>query len=58
MEMKRKIKNKNKASLLSLTLILAVSPVVSIPGTVQLPTALQSREVHEKVWCTIQMSRL
>lgn len=49
MEMKRKIKNKNKASSLSLTLILAVSPVVSIPGTVQLPTALQSREVHEKV---------
>jgi len=47
--MKRKIKNKNKASSLSLTLILAVSLVVSIPGTVQIPTALQPREVYEKV---------
>ena len=47
--MKIKIKKKNKASSLSLTLILAVSPVVSIPGTVQLLTALEPREVYEKV---------
>jgi len=44
--MKIKRKKKNKASSLSLTLILAV---VSIPGTVQLLTALEPREVYEKV---------